>query len=161
MWWSGNVVYKYSLTFPHGKLMSLRNLIRLCLIGGMVIIVGKQFVLSFILERVFDLGGFLMSIGYTAVMLGIPVYFSRLNQREGGLLGLTSAHTLGFVLGFFMLYLILFFSRLIMLIEFFARNPYYLIVEFVMMVCIMAALSAPFILSVRKANNALEAKRID
>jgi hypothetical protein len=141
--------------------MSLRNLIRLCLIGGLVIIVGKQLVLSFILEQAFDLGGLLLSIVYTAVMLSIPVYFTRLNQREGGLMGLSPAHTLGFVLGFLLLYLILFFSRLIMLIEFFARNPYYLIVEFVMMVCIMAALSTPFILLEKKASKTVEAKKAD
>jgi len=141
--------------------MSLPNLIRLCIAGGLAFIVGKQLVLSFIFERTFDLGGFLMSIVYVAVMLGIPVYFTRLSQREGGLLGLSPAHTLGFVLGFFLLYLILFFSRLIMLIEFFARNPYYLIVEFVMMVGILAALGMPFILSEKQANKSLEAKKAE
>jgi hypothetical protein len=141
--------------------MSLSNLIRLCLVGGLVIIVGKQLVLSFILERAFDLGGFMLSIVYTTVMLGIPVYFSRLSQREGGILGMSPAHTLGFVLGFFMLYLILFFSRLIMLIEFFARNPYYLIVEFVMMVGVLTALSMPFILSGTKVSKVAEAKKIE
>ena len=139
--------------------MSLSKLIRLCIIGGIAIIVGKQLILSFILERAFDAGGFLMSIVYTTVMLGIPVYFSRINQHEGGLLGMSPSHTLGFVLGFFMLYLILFFSRLIMLIDFFARNPFYLIVEFVMMVGVLAALSMPFILAGRKAKSVTEAKK--
>jgi hypothetical protein len=141
--------------------MSFSKLLRLCIIGGIVIIVGKQLVLSFVLERAFDVGGFLLSIVYTAVMLGIPVYFTRINQREGGLLGLSPAHTLGFVLGFYLLYLILFFSRLIMLIDFFARNPFYLIVEFVMMVGVLTALSMPFIIAGRKVKHATEAKRVE
>jgi hypothetical protein len=140
--------------------MSLSKLIRLCIIGGTVIIVGKQLILSFILNQAFDVSGFLLSIVYTVVMLGIPVYFSRINQIQGGLLGLSPSHTLGFVLGFFMLYLILFFSRLIMLIEFFARNPYFLIVEFVMMVGVLAALSAPFVFFGKKTEEVAEAKRI-
>lgn len=141
--------------------MGLSKLLRLCIIGGIAIIVGKQFVLIFVLERSFDLGGFLLSIVYTAVMLGIPVYFTSLNQRDGGITSLSPAHTLGFVIGFFVLYLILFFSRLIMLIDFFARNPFYLIVEFVMMIGVLSALSMPFIMAGRKANRAVAARKVD
>lgn len=141
--------------------MSLSKLLRLCTIGGIVIIVGKQLVLSFVLERAFDLGSFLLSIVYTSVMLGIPVYFTSLNQRDGGITSLSPAHTLGFVLGFFVLYLVLFFSRLIMLIDFFARNPFYLIVEFVMMIGVLTALSMPFVLAGRKSRRAVEARKVD
>lgn len=141
--------------------MSLSKLLRLCIIGGIVIIVGKQLVLSFVFERSFDLGNFLLSIVYTAVMLGIPVYFTNLNQREGGITALSPAHTLGFVLGFFVLYLVLFFSRLIMLIDFFARNPFYLIIEFVMMIGVLAALSMPFVMAGRKTKRAVAARKVD
>lgn len=141
--------------------MSLSKLLRLCIIGGIVIIVGKQLVLSFVFERSFDLGNFLLSIVYTAVMLGIPVYFTNLNQREGGITALSPAHTLGFVLGFFVLYLVLFFSRLIMLIDFFARNPFYLIIEFVMMIGVLAALSMPFVMAGRKTKRTVAARKVD
>lgn len=141
--------------------MGLSKLLRLCIIGGIVIIAGKQLVLSFILERPFELGNFLLSAVYTAVMLGIPVYFTSLNQREGGITSLSPTHTLGFVLGFFVLYLVLFFSRLIMLIDFFARNPFYLIVEFVMMLGVLTALSMPFVIAGRKTKRAVEPKRVD
>ncbi len=139
--------------------MIFSKLLRLCLIGGIVIVIGKQLVLSFALDRAFDIGGFLLSIVYTTVMLGIPVYFARINQFEGGILGLSPSHTLGFVLGFYMLYLILFFSRLIMLIDFFARNPFYLVVEFVMMVGVLTALSMPFVIAGKREKKLAEAKK--
>ncbi len=141
--------------------MNFSKILRLCLIGGIVIVIGKQLILSFVLERAFDVGGFLLSIVYTAVMLGIPVYFARISQFEGGLLGLSPSHTLGLVLGFYVLYLILFFSRLIMLIDFFAQNTFYLIVEFVMMVGVLTALSMPFVIAGRKSRKLAEAKKAE
>jgi hypothetical protein len=136
-------------------------LIRICLTVGIAIVVGKQLVLSFVFERAFDVTGFLLSMVYTAVMLSIPVYFTRINRRQGGVSGLSTTHTLGFILGFFLLYLVLFFSRLIMLIEFFARNPVFLLVEFVMMVAVLVALSTPFIISGRRSHPIVEAQKVD
>lgn len=134
--------------------MSLKKIILIPIIVGIVLIFARQLVLQSLPSRDFDLFGFVLRSLYVVVMVAIPVTFVRKLQFGKKIFEFSITHSIGFSLLTFFVYLVLFFSRLIIMIDLFAQKPMYLVVEFVMMVCILIALCLPFMIRLKKAEQA-------
>jgi hypothetical protein len=90
-------------------------------------------------------------------MVAIPVTFARKLQLGKKISEFSITHSIGFSLITFFVYLVLFFSRLIIMIDLFAQKPMYLVVEFIMMVSVLIALCLPFMIRLKKAELAQQA----
>lgn len=137
--------------------MSLKKIAILWCSLAVFLIIGKQLFVQYLLQSGFDLFSISATIIQVVLMLSIPIYFVYKNQLGKEKLVVSITHTLAFVLVIFLVYLVLFFTRVIIMIDLFAQKPMYLVVEFVMMVSILIALCLPFMIRLKKAELAQQA----
>jgi len=137
--------------------MAFKKIFLIPIIVGIVLIFARQLFIQSLLSRDFEIFGFVLRSLYVVVMVAIPVSFARKLHLGKKISEFSITHSIGFSLLIFIVYLVLFFSRLIIMIDLFAQKPIYLVVEFVMMVSILIALCLPFMIRLKKAELAQQA----